>query len=104
MKKKSSREPKYDLQDIKRAFDRVTKLNMTYSAMRGQYELGFDDQTIVEVIQLLKEKDFYKSMLPTHVNFAEWQDVYKPIYKDIELYIKFQIDKRGKMIISFKAR
>jgi hypothetical protein len=77
---------------------------MTYSAMQGQYELEFSDQDVVDAIQTLTSTDFYKSMPPEHEGFSAWQDVYKPTFKGVKLYVKFQIDKRGEVIISFKAR
>lgn len=95
---------KYNLEIIKSAFNTIEKLNMTYSAMQGQYELGFSDQDVVDAIQKLTYADFYKSMPPKHENYSAWHDVYKTIFKNLELYIKFQIDKRGEIIISFKAR
>jgi hypothetical protein len=103
-KPKVSKEPKYNLNTIKLAFNTIDNLNMTYSAMQGQYELGLNDQDIVDAIQALANTDFYKSMPPEHEDFSAWQDVYKPTFKDVKLYVKFQIDKRGEVIISFKAR
>jgi motility quorum-sensing regulator/GCU-specific mRNA interferase toxin len=103
-KSKFSKEPKYNLETIKLAFNAVDKLNMTSSAMQGQYELGFSDQDVVDVIQALASADFYKSMPPEHPGFSAWQDVYKCVFREVELYVKFQIDKRGEVIISFKAR
>lgn len=101
---KETEKPKYNLETIKSAFNMTEKLNMTYSAMQGQYELGFSDQDVVDAIQRLTCTDFYKSMPPKHENYSAWHDVYKSIFNNLELYIKFQIDKRGEMIISFKAR
>lgn len=77
---------------------------MTYSAMQGQYELEFSDQDVVDAIQALTCTHFYKSMPPKHENYSAWHDVYKSTFKKVDLYIKFQIDKRGEMIISFKER
>ena len=96
--------PCYEIASIKSAFSSAERLRMTRSAMEGQYELGFSDQDVVDVIQSLTKDDFYKSMLPKHPKFQKPQDVYTPFFKGIELYIKFQADKRGEMIISFKAR
>jgi hypothetical protein len=104
MKIIQSKKPIYDIAKIKLAFSSTNKLNMTYSAMQGQYELGFSDQDVVSAIQALTRADFYKSMPPKHRGFSAWQDVYKIIFKEMKLYIKFQIDKRGEVIISFKAR
>lgn len=101
---KFDKEPKYNLDTIKLAFNTVDKLNMTASAMQGQWELGFSDQDVVDAIQALTSVDFYKSMPPEHQGFLAWQDVYKPVFKRVALYVKFQIDRRGEVIISFKAR
>jgi hypothetical protein len=101
---KETEKPKYNLETIKCVFNTIEKLNMTYSAMQGQYELGFSDQDVVDAIQALTCNDFYKTMPPQHENYSAWHDVYRSQFKNIDLYIKFQIDKRGKMIISFKAR
>lgn len=98
------KKPKYDLRALKLVFRTPGRLNMTYSAMRGQFELGFSDQDVVDVIQALSNADFYKSMPPTHPGFSNWQDVYKPTFKGIKLYVKFQVAQRGEMIVSFKAR
>ncbi len=101
---KETNKPKYNLEKIKIAFDTTEKLNMTYSAMQGQYELGFSDQDVVDAIQALTCVDFYKSMPPKHKNYSAWHDVYKSTFKNVDLYIKFQIDKRDEIIISFKTR
>lgn len=103
-KPKTGKEPKYNLNTIKSIFNTVNNLNMTATAMQGQYELGFSDQDVVDAIQSLVAADFHKSMPPEHQGFSAWHDVYKPTFKGAELYIKFQIDNRGEMIISFKAR
>jgi motility quorum-sensing regulator/GCU-specific mRNA interferase toxin len=96
--------PTYDLNIIKQAFSNVNKLNMTASAMQGQYALAFSDQDVVDTIQALDSTDFYKSMPPAHHGFSAWQDVYKPTFNNVKLYLKFQVDSRGDMIISFKVR
>ncbi|HEU5280799.1 MAG TPA: type II toxin-antitoxin system MqsR family toxin [Gammaproteobacteria bacterium] len=95
--------PSYHLALIKKTFSRINDLNMTFSAMTGQYDLGFSDQDVVDAIQALSSKDFYKSMPPKHVAFSGWHDVYKSHFNGRHVYIKFQIDKHGKVIISFKA-
>lgn len=96
--------PSYDLSAMKIAFNSVKKLNMTASAMQGQYAIGFSDQDVVDAIQSLTSNEFYKSMCPIHHEFSARQDVYKSVFKNIALYIKFQVDSRGKVIVSFKAR
>ena len=32
-----------------------------------------------------------------------WQDVYRPVYEKIALYVKLQIDRDDAIVISFKA-
>lgn len=76
---------------------------MTFTAMNGQYALGFTDQDVVDAIQALTTDDFYKSMPPIREGFTAWHDVYKSTFKGRRLYIKFQIDIKGEMIVSFKA-
>lgn len=99
----SKDKPSYSLALIKKTFSRVNDLNMTFSAMAGQYELGLSDQDVVDAIQALDSKDFYKSMPPKNPLFSGWHDVYKSHFLGEYLYIKFQFDKHGKVIISFKA-
>jgi hypothetical protein len=54
------------------------------------------------VIAHLAGRDFEKSM-PSEVNPAIGQDVYKPVVRGRELYVKFTFDGRGELLlISFK--
>ena len=99
---KEANATKYDLNSIKLAFSTTDKLTMTATAMSSQYMLGFSDQDVVDAIQALTANDFYKSMPPVKVGFTAWQDVYKTIFKQTNLYIKFQIDSKGETIVSFK--
>ena len=104
MKLSDKYSPSYDLLSIQKAFDHPDKLRMTSSAKRGQNELHFSDEDVVAAIQQITQKDFYKSMAPVHVNFVAWQDVYKSFFKNVELYIKFQIHINEEFIISFKEK
>jgi motility quorum-sensing regulator/GCU-specific mRNA interferase toxin len=96
--------PSYSLESIKKAFNKEEKLVMTYSAKQGQISLGFTDKDVVNAIQALTERDFYKSMAPVHPGFVAWQDVYKSVFSGIELYIKFQVGIHGELILSFKEK
>jgi hypothetical protein len=41
--------------------------------------------------------------MPSDINPAIWQDVYKPIIEGSELYVKFTLDTQGELLlISFK--
>jgi hypothetical protein len=64
--------------------------------------LGFTKDDVVNAIQSLTRKNLYKSMPPNNLKFAEWQDVYHLRFKGIDLYIKFQINENGELLLSFK--
>ena len=96
--------PEYALENIKKVFSRVDHLRMTVSAKQGQISLGFTDEDVVNAIQALTSRNFYKSMPPKHPGFTAWQDVYKSRFKGIDLYIKFQVGTRGELILSFKEK
>lgn len=55
----------------------------------------------VSAIQNLIISDFYKSMEPS---FTSWQDAFKSNFKDVQLYIKFQVNAYGERIRSFKGK
>jgi motility quorum-sensing regulator/GCU-specific mRNA interferase toxin len=96
------RQPRYPLSTIKAAFSDVTRMNRTMTAADGAEHLGLDEQAVVDVIASLTRRDFEKSM-PSDIDSATWQDVYKPIVDGRELYVKFTRDARGELLlISFK--
>lgn len=64
--------------------------------------LGFTKDDVVNAIQALTRKNFYKSMPPYTLKFAAWQDVYHLRFQGIDLYIKFQINENGELLLSFK--
>ncbi len=98
----SRRRPHYSLKAIKAAFSDVARMNRTMTAADGAEELGMDEQAIVDVVAGLTGHDFDKSM-PSDINPAIWQDVYKPVIDGRELYVKFTRDTRGELLlISFK--
>ncbi len=94
--------PHYPLKDIKAAFSDVTRINRTLSAANGADDLGLDEQAVIDVVATLTWRDSDKSM-PSDINPAIWQDVYKPIIDARELYVKFTLDVQGQLLlISFK--
>ncbi len=96
------RRSRYALGQIKAAFADATRLNRTMSAAEGAEALGMDEQAIVEVIARLTARDFDKSM-PSDLDPAVRQDVYKPVVGGRELYVKFTRDRQGGLLlISFK--
>jgi motility quorum-sensing regulator / GCU-specific mRNA interferase toxin len=96
------RRPHYPLKTIKAAFADATRMNRTMSAAHGGEDLGMDEQPVVDVIAGLTARDFDKSM-PSDINPAIWQDVYKPAIEGRGLYVKFTLDMRGELLlIGFK--
>ena len=73
------------------------------TATDGADDLGMDEQAVVDGVAGLTAADFDKSM-PSEVNPAVWQDVYRPVIGGRELYVKFTLDARGELLlISFKG-
>lgn len=75
-------------------------MRITKSALFGAETLGFDFDDVLGVIQALKPKDFYKSMT-THADHSVWQDVYRPVTKAGEVYLKLTVIQ-DVLIVSFK--
>jgi motility quorum-sensing regulator/GCU-specific mRNA interferase toxin len=96
-----NRKPTYALERIKtlvRSGERI----ITLSALSGARELGLDEADIDEVVLNLDEQDFYKTMESERLP-SLWQDVYRPVYREFELYVKLQIMSCA-VVISFKRR
>ena len=92
----------YKLSAIKAAFSQPAQLNRTMTATHGAESMDMDEQAVADVISSLSSRDFDKSMR-ADLNPMIWQDVYKPIVKGRELYVKFTLDAHGKLfLISFK--
>jgi motility quorum-sensing regulator/GCU-specific mRNA interferase toxin len=100
---KKRRQPRYPLKTIKAAFSEPARMNRTMTAANGAEDIGMDEPAVVDVIVSLTSRDFDKSM-PSDIDPAVWQDVYKPTVKGRELYVKFTLDARGELLlISFKG-
>ena len=96
------RRPRYPLGQIKTAFADPARLNRTMSAAEGAEALGMDEEAVVKAIAGLRPEDFDKSM-PSDLDPATRQDVYKPVVRGRELYVKFTRDRQGGLLlISFK--
>ena len=96
------RQPRYPLKAVKAAFADASRLNRTMTAADGAEDLSMDEQAVADVIAGLAIRDFDKSM-PSDIDPAIWQDVYKPVVEGRELYVKFTLDTRGELLlISFK--
>lgn len=97
------RKPSYDLAIIKREFRSVGRLRMTGSARDAAFSLGYLLQDVVDVIQSMTRKQFYKSMTSLS-NVRLWQDVYHVPHRQLILYVKFTLGADGHIIVSFKEK
>lgn len=82
------KKPTYDLETIRAS---VPKMALTQAALRGGAEMGMSRPDIINVIQGLKRRDFYKSMT-TNYDHKVWMDVYHGRADDYDIYIKFVQD------------
>ena len=100
--------PSYSLPDICRLI-REQRYQITRSATLAADKLGLKDRHILECVLSLHPDDFYKTM-PSEKRPELWQDVYRPTYDGIWLYVKVQIltsrrtDARTAVVISFKRK
>ena len=98
------RKPAYDLEAFKTAFNRSEKIAITGTALRTASALGFGRDEIVEAIQVMERKHFYKSMTAL-ADHRLWQDVYHVPTSAGVLYVKFTSDAVSEfLLLSFKER
>ncbi len=84
------RKPHYPLADIQAQMADVQSLRLTNSARNSiLFELRWELEDAVQVVQSLRSKDFYKSMT-TMQNYRVWQDVYHATWRETDIYLKFQ--------------
>lgn len=80
------------------------KFQITFSARAGAALLGLGEAEIVRCVLELRQSDFYKSMEAEKAP-GLWQDVYRPVFEGLVLYVKVQIARQGDaIVISFKER
>lgn len=89
--------PTYDLAAFKQTFNHIKNLCITTTAVISAADLGFDRQGIIDIIQTMQRRHFYKSMTAA-TNHLLWQDVYHLPFNGIILYVKFT----GDTICQFK--
>ena len=98
------RKPTYDLDAFKAAFNSVEKLRVTGTAVRTAAALGFGRAEIVETIQTMERRQFYKSMT-AYADHRIWQDVYHVPSSVGTLYVKFTADALSEfLLLSFKEK
>lgn len=101
--------PHYALPEIKRLIADPACRLITRVALEGSAALGYDKQSLIDVVLTLQAREFYKSMT-THADHTLWQDVYhacrdvpEPGVK-LDLYIKLQVVEGVGVVVSFKQR
>ncbi len=95
------RTPHYKLDNIQAQMVSIETLRLTASSMKGLAELGWRFSDALDVVAKLERKDFQKSMT-IYSDSKVWQDVYRPTYREVNLYVKIQMDDKGCFTISFK--
>lgn len=98
------RKPTFDLASFREAVKNSKKVIFTRSSLESAFKLGFDRSGMVEVIQAMEARHFYKSMT-SNFDSKLWQDVYHVPSKVGILYIKFTTDIVAEfMLLSFKEK
>lgn len=93
--------PAYDLAEVQRRV-RSGYFRVTASARASILELNLEHSAASDCVLALTAADFYKSMEAEAVP-GLWQDVYRPVFDGLALYVKLQISFAGFVIvISFK--
>ena len=91
----------YSLAEIKELIQKGN-YNFTMSSRTTIHnELNLTESEALDIILKLQARDLYKSMTVYH-DHRLWQDVYKPLIKNVKLYIKLQLLEKLTIVISFK--
>jgi hypothetical protein len=100
-----SKTPTHNLDEVKESV-RVGFVHYSLGARDGARRLELDRADIDACVGGLAETDFHKSMparVPAWV--GAMQDVYRPIYRGIAIYVKFQLWPGKRVhIVSFKRK
>lgn len=98
------RKPTYDLDAFKATFAAIERLAVTGSALRSAASLGYGRADIVDTIQTIQRRHFYKSMT-SYADSRQWQDVYHVPSPVGMLYVKFTADTITEfLLLSFKEK
>lgn len=95
--------PTYDLAWIQHKV-RAGEYRITRAAANGAAGMGFDESDIVSCICALTWADFHKTMPSKRVS-GLFQDVYKPVYQRVHVYLKLQVYMDADaVVIQFKEK
>jgi motility quorum-sensing regulator / GCU-specific mRNA interferase toxin len=97
------RRSSYDLAEIQ-ALVGAGRYRITMSSLAGAAALGFDESDVLACVLALEPRDFYKTM-PARKAPELMQDVYRPRYLGVPIYVKVQVtgDELA-VVISFKRK
>ncbi len=76
--------PTYDLRSFQDEFSTEAALRISFSALLDANQLGFSKADVVNAVQSMTRRHFYKSMT-LNANAHVWQDVYHLPFRGIEL-------------------
>lgn len=87
--------PHYGLDKLEDAISNC-RIQITMPAQQGAWDADLDATDIPKCLGDLESADFYKSQqheVPGHE--AIWLDIYRPRYRERDLYVKFHEDTYG---------
>lgn len=95
--------PSYELERVQDLI-RADEYRISAVALDGAGRLGWGVEEICECVLALATSDFYKTM-ESERKPGLWQDVYRPTFRGLGLYVKLQLTWVGDaVVISFKRR
>ncbi len=96
--------PHYPLHVIIQLASTPESVVFTMVARKGAAALGMVVEDMFTVLTNLTVRDFYKSMT-SYDDHTTWQDVYRPVFQGIPLYLKLTIiPEHNLLVVSFKRR
>lgn len=98
--------PQYKLEDLCEAVNSC-RIVITQSALEGAWDAGLDAPDVAPCLEQLTAADFHKSQQHEVPGLEHvWLDIYRPRYRDRDLYVKFHEDTFGRpdrfVVRSFK--
>jgi motility quorum-sensing regulator/GCU-specific mRNA interferase toxin len=93
--------PTYDLAEVQQRV-RSGYFRVTASARATILKLSLEHSAAADCVLALTAADFYKTM-ESEAAPGLWQDVYRPVFGGLAMYLKLQISFDGfVVVISFK--
>ncbi|MFC1531205.1 type II toxin-antitoxin system MqsR family toxin [Gemmatimonadota bacterium] len=90
-------DPTYDLELIKRLVT-IGQWKPTKRALENASSLCFEPRDIRDCVLGLEATDFDRTY-PSETVSETWQDVYKPTYCEVDLYVKVQISHESLVVV-----